>query len=94
MTVAIYARTSTTEQHNEPQVRELTEHAARRGWEVAGVYEDQISGVKASRPALDRLMADARRPGLRGRSGIGDFGRNSDLAGAAASHAAQSPTLR
>jgi DNA invertase Pin-like site-specific DNA recombinase len=59
--VAVYARTSTTDQHNEPQVRELTEHATRRGWGIAAVYQDQISGAKTSRPALDRLMADARR---------------------------------
>jgi DNA invertase Pin-like site-specific DNA recombinase len=30
------------------------------GWSIAEVYEDQISGGKASRPALDKLLADAR----------------------------------
>jgi len=58
---AIYARVSTADQHNEIQVRELTEYVQRRGWELAGVYQDQISGAKASRPGLDKLMADARQ---------------------------------
>lgn len=58
---AAYARVSTTDQDNSVQVRELTEYIARRGWQLAGVYQDQFSGAKVSRPGLDRLMADARR---------------------------------
>ncbi len=61
MKSAIYARVSTADQHNAIQVRELTEYVQRRGWELAGIYQDQISGAKASRPGLDRLMADARQ---------------------------------
>ncbi len=60
MRAAIYARVSTSDQHNEIQVRELTEYIARRGWEPVGVYQDQMSGAKARRPGLDALMADAR----------------------------------
>ena len=60
MRAAIYARVSTTDQHNEIQVRELTEYVARRGWTLAKVYEDTVSGAKARRPGLDALMADAR----------------------------------
>lgn len=56
----IYARVSTTDQNNTLQIRELTEYVEHRGWELAGIYEDRISGSKASRPGLDRLMADAR----------------------------------
>ena len=41
---AIYARVSTTDQNNTVQVRELTEYVERRGWQLAGVYQDQISG--------------------------------------------------
>jgi DNA invertase Pin-like site-specific DNA recombinase len=42
------------------QTRELEEYCQRRGWEVAGCYVDTgIPGSKASRPELDRLMADA-----------------------------------
>jgi len=44
------------------QLRELQEHCQRRGWEIVGEYIDAgISGSKASRPELNRLMADAKR---------------------------------
>jgi DNA invertase Pin-like site-specific DNA recombinase len=60
MNAAIYARVSTSDQRNEIQIRELTEYVERRGWKLAGVYQDQMSGAKAQRPGLDALMADAR----------------------------------
>jgi DNA invertase Pin-like site-specific DNA recombinase len=60
MKAAIYCRVSTSDQHNEIQVRELTEYVKRRKWELAGVYQDQMSGAKARRPGLDALMKDAR----------------------------------
>jgi putative DNA-invertase from lambdoid prophage Rac len=57
---AIYARVSTADQTCELQLRELREYCERRGWDVAGEYVDAgWSGAKASRPQLDRLMADA-----------------------------------
>jgi putative DNA-invertase from lambdoid prophage Rac len=60
--VATYSRVSTSDQNCQMQVRELREYAARRGWTVAGEYVDTgISGAKASRPELDRLMHDASR---------------------------------
>lgn len=31
-----------------------------QGWRIAEIYEDVSSGAKASRPSLNRLMADAR----------------------------------
>ena len=61
MMAAIYARVSTADQHNAIQIRELTEYVERRGWELAGVYQDTMSGAKANRPGLDKLMADARQ---------------------------------
>ena len=61
MKVAVYARVSNADQHNAIQIRELTEHVERRGWELAGVYQDTMSGAKVSRPGLDMLMADARQ---------------------------------
>ena len=61
MKTAIYARVSTTDQTNAIQIRELKEYVERRGWELAGSYQDQMSGAKASRPGVDQLMADARR---------------------------------
>ena len=46
----------------EVQLRELREYISRRDWKVAGEYVDTgFSGAKASRPALDRLMADAAK---------------------------------
>jgi len=61
MRAALYARVSTADQHNAIQVRELTEYIQRRGWELAATYQDQISGAKASRPGLDKLMSDAHQ---------------------------------
>jgi DNA invertase Pin-like site-specific DNA recombinase len=61
MRAAIYARVSTSDQRNEIQVNELTDYVNRRVWELAGVYQDQMSGAKAKRPGLDALMADARQ---------------------------------
>lgn len=44
------------------QTREMSEFAGRRGWQLVESYIDEgFSGSKSSRPALDRLMADAHR---------------------------------
>jgi putative DNA-invertase from lambdoid prophage Rac len=60
VTVALYARVSTTDQNCEMQLGELREYISRRGWQIAGEYIDTgFSGAKASRPALDQLMEDA-----------------------------------
>jgi hypothetical protein len=49
-------------QDPEVQLRELREYVERRGWQIADVYTDVgISGAKASRPDLNRLMTDAHR---------------------------------
>jgi putative DNA-invertase from lambdoid prophage Rac len=62
MRCAIYARVSTTDQTCESQLKELREYVDRRGWQNHGEYIDTgFSGSKASRPALDRLMADAAK---------------------------------
>jgi len=61
MRAALYARVSTHEQAPEMQLGEMREHATRRGWEVSEYTDAGISGSKESRPALNRLMADARR---------------------------------
>jgi DNA invertase Pin-like site-specific DNA recombinase len=59
---AIYARVSTADQHLETQLYDLRKLAATRGFEVSREYCDRgISGSKARRPALDAMMADARR---------------------------------
>jgi DNA invertase Pin-like site-specific DNA recombinase len=59
--VAIYCRVSTHEQNVDLQLTELREYSARRGLVIAGEYLDLgISGSKASRPELNRLMDDSR----------------------------------
>lgn len=59
--VAIYARVSTTDQDCSMQLSELHTYCERRAWPVVADYVDKgISGAKASRPALDKLKADAR----------------------------------
>ncbi len=60
--VALYARVSTIAAQNpEMQLLELREYATRRTWQVVGEYVDHASGARESRPALNRLMTDARR---------------------------------
>ena len=61
--VSLYARVSTSDKGQDPemQLRELREFAARRGFDVVEEFVDRTSGAKESRPALDRLMNDARR---------------------------------
>lgn len=59
--VALYVRVSTGEQNLDLQLTELTEYAAFRKWTVIETYADKMSGAKDRRPALDRLMADAKR---------------------------------
>jgi DNA invertase Pin-like site-specific DNA recombinase len=60
--VAIYARVSTSNGSQDPQmqVRELREYAQRRELTIVEEYVDSgVSGSKESRPALNRLMTDA-----------------------------------
>jgi DNA invertase Pin-like site-specific DNA recombinase len=61
--IALYARVSTSNGQQDPemQLRELREYAKRRELIIIGEYVDRISGSKDSRPALNQLMADARR---------------------------------
>lgn len=59
--VALYVRVSTGEQNADMQVSELTEYAQFRKWQSVETYSDKMSGAKDKRPALDRLMGDAKR---------------------------------
>jgi DNA invertase Pin-like site-specific DNA recombinase len=63
MKVALYARVSTVNGGQDPelQLRELREYCRSRKWTVAGEFIDRVSGAKESRPQLDKLMSDARR---------------------------------
>src|SRR5665213_3806335 len=58
---ALYLRVSSVDQHPETQLHDLRQMAAQRGLEIVNEYTDRISGVKARRPGLDQMMADARR---------------------------------
>lgn len=67
---AIYVRVSTTnrtrggdafEQNPEVQEMPLRQLVAQRGWSVAQVYSDRVSGAKENRSGLKHLMEDARR---------------------------------
>jgi DNA invertase Pin-like site-specific DNA recombinase len=57
----IYMRVSSVDQHPETQLLDLRQMAAQRGYQIVQEYTDRISGVKARRPGLDQMMADARR---------------------------------
>ncbi|MBZ5598448.1 MAG: recombinase family protein [Acidobacteriia bacterium] len=59
---AIYVRVSTPDQHVESQLYDLRQLAEQRGLEVVKEYADRgVSGLKARRPGLDALMAEARQ---------------------------------
>ena len=58
---AVYLRVSSLDQHPETQLYDLQQLAAQRGYEIVKIYTDKISGAKARRPALDQLLADARK---------------------------------
>lgn len=61
MRCAIYCRVSTVSQSTDMQRAALEPYAARLGW-TTELYEDLgISGSKDTRPALSRLMEDARK---------------------------------
>jgi DNA invertase Pin-like site-specific DNA recombinase len=58
----IYVRVSTLDQHPETQQHDLEQLAAQRGLKIVQIYTDHgISGARAKRPALDRLLRDARQ---------------------------------
>src|SRR6266576_6346290 len=58
---AIYARVSTFDQEPENQLAELRRYVEARGWTATEYVDRGVSGAKDRRPALDRLLADARR---------------------------------
>ena len=60
--VAIYGRVSTKDQDPESQLLDLRKYVKLRTWTVHQEYVDRgVSGAKESRPALDKLMKDARK---------------------------------
>ena len=59
---AIYVRisTSTGKQTTDSQLLEVERYCQMRGWTSTEVYSDKVSGGKASRPDLDRMVKDMR----------------------------------
>lgn len=61
MKAALYARVSTNDQFVESQLVETRRYAEARGWPVVEYVDQAVSGTRESRPALDRLVKDAKR---------------------------------
>lgn len=60
--VALYLRCSTDQQTVDPQRNDIHNLTSRHpDWQVTEFVDAGQSGAKASRPALDRMMADVRR---------------------------------
>jgi DNA invertase Pin-like site-specific DNA recombinase len=76
--VAVYARVSTGDQSCGPQLRDLREYVAARGWEAAEYVDVGVSGARQRRPALDRLLAavKARRVDVVVVAAFDRFGRS------------------
>ena len=61
MKAAIYARVSTFDQEPENQLQELRRYVAARGWTAVEYVDRGVSGAKDRRPALDQMIAEAKR---------------------------------
>jgi DNA invertase Pin-like site-specific DNA recombinase len=62
MRAAVYARVSTNNHYQDPEVqlRDIRPFCQYKGWEIVETYIDRgVSGAKERRPSLNRLMADA-----------------------------------
>lgn len=59
--IVLYARVSTSGGHQDPEMQ-LREYSERRGWHIFETYVDNgVSGSKESRPAMNKMMADAHQ---------------------------------
>ena len=58
---AIYVRVSTFDQNPDNQLEELRRFTDARGWDVQEYVDHGVSGAKERRPALDVMVADAKR---------------------------------
>jgi len=61
MKAALYVRVSTLDQNTENQAIELRRYIESRGWTAVEYRDHGVSGAKERRPALDELVADAKR---------------------------------
>ena len=58
---AVYARVSTLGQEPENQLQELRRYVEARGWTAVEYTDRGVSGSTDRRPALDQMLADAKR---------------------------------
>ncbi len=58
---AVYVRVSTHDQEVENQLGELRKYVEVRGWEAREYVDEGVSGAVEQRPALDKLLRDAKR---------------------------------
>jgi len=58
---AVYLRVSSVDQHPESQRLDLLQLIEQRGFTLVEEYVDKLSGTRARRPGLDRMLSDARR---------------------------------
>lgn len=58
---AVYLRVSSADQTVQNQRADIGHYCESRGWTVTEYADEGVSGAKESRPALDRLLKDARR---------------------------------
>lgn len=58
---ALYCRVSTSDQTTANQLLELRRYVEARSWQATEYLDEAVSGSKERRPALDRLMTDAKR---------------------------------
>jgi len=61
MKAAIYVRVSREDMTLEKQIESCKEYCLQQNYEVVGIYADRVSGVKANRPELNRLLFDMRK---------------------------------
>ncbi len=58
---AIYARVSTKDkQTTDSQLHEVKQFCEARGWTDSEIFSDKVTGGKASRPSLDRMVKKMR----------------------------------
>ena len=59
--VALYARTSMSDQNSETQLMAMRDYCARMGYEIKDTYCDNgFSGKNDNRPQFERLLGDVR----------------------------------
>jgi DNA invertase Pin-like site-specific DNA recombinase len=61
MRATIYARVSALDQEPENQLIELNRYCEAQGWMPSEYVDRGVSCSKEKRPALDRLVSDAKR---------------------------------